>query len=184
MNIVTIIKESLYAVQYDKDKIYESEFEKVIDSWQDAIFLEEFFELHKDDLYSGFWGDISIEDAILRTREEAIKLEEKIIDIAEIGKTDRFQTLSTLFQPLYNNPTKTEPFEKNKVKGHHQPSWLRIYALRIDQNCFLITGGAIKLTPNMNERDHLLQELEKLKMVKNYICDEDNFDDADFFEMI
>ena len=42
----------------------------------------------------------------------------------------------------------------------------------------------IKLTPNMNERDHLLQELEKLERVKNYICDEDNFDDTDFFEMI
>lgn len=47
---------------------------------------------------------------------------------------------------------------------------------------FIVTGGAIKLTETMNEREHLLNELDKLKRVKQFliengIIDNDSIDD-------
>ncbi len=88
-----------------------------------------------------------------------------------------------MFKPLYNNTTKIDSFEKNKVKGTNKPSWLRMYAIRIETNLFVITGGAIKLTATMNERDHLLQELHKLDYVKKFFQDDGNADDFEIFQL-
>ncbi len=183
MDIIEIVYESLYSVKYEESQEAESEFERVLDNMKDALYLEEFFEENIGDLQSGFWGEISVEEAVLRTRDEAIRLEKEIIEIAKKGKIDRYETLSTLFKPLKNNPTKIEKFEKNKVTGDKPKSWIRIYAIRIESNLFLITGGAIKLTPNMNDREHLIQELKKLSMVRSYLLDDENYEDIEFFEL-
>jgi hypothetical protein len=49
---------------------------------------------------------------------------------------------------------------------------LRIYAIKIESNCFLITGGAIKLTHTMQEHPDTLLELKKLNKVKNFLINE------------
>ena len=73
--------------------------------------------------------------------------------------------MSTFFEPLSKNKI-VKDYEKDKAKGILNPSWLRIYAIRIDANYFLITGGAIKLTRTMNDRDHLLEELQKIEYTR------------------
>ncbi|MEO1517714.1 MAG: hypothetical protein AAFV95_22015 [Bacteroidota bacterium] len=148
------------------------------------MYLEEFFEQHKSDLQSDFWGNVSVEEAVIRTRKEAITLEKRLIDIAELGKRDRYESLSNIFKPLVNNPLTTEQFERTKAKGNLKPSWLRIYAIRADLNLFVVSGGAIKLTPTMNEREHLLLEIQKLNATRTYLFDEENYDSSSFFELI
>lgn len=70
----------------------------------------------------------------------------------------------------------------NKAKGLNKPSWLRIYAIRLDANLFVVSGGAIKLTETMNERAHLIQELRKLELTKAYLLDEEQAD-LEIFEL-
>lgn len=63
---------------------------------------------------------------------------------------------------------------REKAKGKRQSShnsWLRIYAIKLDKGIYLITGGAIKLTHLMSEREHTLNELKKMEMVRNYLLD-------------
>jgi len=43
-----------------------------------------------------------------------------------------------------------------------------LYAIRLAENCYLVTGGAIKLTPDM-KRDHLEYELKKLEHAKQFL---------------
>ena len=62
----------------------------------------------------------------------------------------------------------TEGFGRS-ISGHS--SWLRLYALKQDDNIYLITGGAIKLTRQMSERPHTLNELKKLESVRNHLLD-------------
>ena len=50
-------------------------------------------------------------------------------------------------------------------------SWLRIYAIKLGQGTYLVTGGAIKLTHLMADREHTLNELRKMEMVGNYLLD-------------
>ncbi len=174
--LVEIVDESLYALHYSDEG--KDELSRLIDSWTDPLWLQRFFEEHKIDLLSGFWQGMSVKQAIIITRKEAIRLRKTLIAYAKRGKIERTETLSTIFKPLYNNPTRIEAFEKNKAVGGQKKSWLRIYAIRIERNLFIITGGAIKLTPTMNEREHLLIELQKLEEAKVFLSDDEN---ADYF---
>ena len=166
-----IIEDSLYAIKYKDTE--DNEFSQLFEDWSDIEFLESFFEEHKQDLQSGFYKDILIEDAIEQTLVEAEGLEQLIKEIAEKGKSDNYQNLQTLFKPLNNKDEYPIPsYQKTKASGSARNSWLRMYAIRLEANTFVITGGAIKLTKTMNERTHLLKELEKLKSVKQALIEE------------
>jgi hypothetical protein len=43
-----------------------------------------------------------------------------------------------------------------------------LYAIRLAENCYLVTGGAIKLTLDM-KREHLQNELKKLEQAKLFL---------------
>lgn len=168
IDIFAVIKDSLYSVQYEDEVLHE--FEKYFDLWNDPIYLYEFFEEHLEDLERDFWKGVTINEAIIRTRKDANLLESKLIEIAETGKIERLENLSTIFEPLSKGVMGA--YEKDKAKGLRQNSWIRIYAIRIEANLFVVCGGAIKLTRNMNEREHLLIELDKLEFTRNYLMDE------------
>jgi hypothetical protein len=180
ISIFAIVDGSLYAVRYKNED--ENEFKRIFDLWNDPEYLENFFFDNIKDLQNGFLGDISVEEAILRTRKYAKALESKLIEIAEKGKTSKFETLSTLFKPLMNYTIGNELLAKNKAYGVESKSWLRIYAIRVDTNIFVVSGGAIKLTQTMNERKHLIDELKKLEATRKYLQDTDN-DDLEFLEL-
>lgn len=183
--VQTIIEDSLYAIKYKGTE--DNEFSRLFEDWSDIEFLESFFEKHEQDLQSGFYKDILIENAVEQTLIEADGLEQLIKKIAEKGKSDDYQNLQTLFKPLNNRDEYPIPnYQKTKVYGSVRNSWLRIYAIRLEANTFVITGGAIKLTKTMNERAHLLEELEKLKSVKQALIEEGIIDSdglMEFFEI-
>lgn len=58
---------------------------------------------------------------------------------------------------------------------------LRIYAIKLDPGIYVITGGAIKLTRTMQEREHTLVELAKMERVRRYML-ENNIVDMDSFQ--
>lgn len=173
-SIFELIDQSLYSVWFDAEGTHE--FSRLFKHWNDVEYLEGFFEHHQNDLKSEFWQGVSIEEAIWKTIQDARKLESRLIQIAKQGKHSKYDTLSSFFKPLANSTQRIESFEKNKAKGLERPSWLRIYAIRLDANLFVVSGGGIKLTPTMNECEHLRQELQKLDIVKTYLRDEDNLD--------
>ena len=71
--------------------------------------------------------------------------------------------------------------EKARIKDRNQhASWLRIYAIKLEPGCYIITGGAIKLTRTMQERTHTLEELNKMEAVRNFLI-EGRVIDADGF---
>jgi hypothetical protein len=57
-----------------------------------------------------------------------------------------------------------------KSKARIRKGWLRLYAIRLAENCYLVTGGAIKLTQDM-KRAHLQDELKKLELAKQFLRD-------------
>ena len=62
--------------------------------------------------------------------------------------------------------------------------WLRLYAIRFQRNSYLVTGGAIKLTRTMKEREHTLEELRKLENVRNFLLSEGAYDIDGFYDLI
>jgi hypothetical protein len=88
--------------------------------------------------------------------------------------------LSIVFQPLRNLDYTQKELQQVKAKTQIQRKWLRIYAIKIGPNTFIVTGGAIKLVGTMDERTHLLKEKQKLDDIKYYLKEEGILDQDDF----
>ncbi|MTI20770.1 hypothetical protein E1176_07035 [Fulvivirga sp. RKSG066] len=171
-SIFELLKDRLWAVRYEGDSTHI--FKQLKENWSDASWLQTFFDKHQSDLQSGFFGDIEVDDAAFETIFEADELFEAI-EVAE-GKD-----LDDLFEPLDDREFRIKDFQKQKAKGEEHKSWLRIYAVRF-MDGYIITGGAIKLTKTMQEREHTSLELKKLSVVRDALRMnevDDKFEDLD-----
>lgn len=133
----------------------------------DPLFLRSFFSENRKDLITCF-HNMELEDAIYDTLADAASLISLILN----GTSDN--ELNKLFRPLENSRIHEMLLSREKAKGKRisgHPSWLRLYALKLDDDIYLITGGAIKLTRKMSERPHTVNELRKMETVHNYLLE-------------
>ncbi len=178
MEIVDIFAPYLYAIRYNKEGT--DEFENIFDLWTDVEYLEDFFQNNFNDLMYGYYKVNTVEEAVFRTRSQAESLENKLRELSTVtSELIVRETLDTLFKPLDYNQIKLA-FPRSKAYGIPKPSWLRVYAIKLENNKYLVTGGTIKLTKNMDDRGHTKKELAKLNMVldflkENGVCDTDGF---------
>jgi hypothetical protein len=166
----------LWAVRYDgaEDNVLVTIFEQ----WNDVQWLREFFKANIDDLVS-YFKITDVNDAIYDTLDDSDRLECLILDISPEADLDK------LFRPLENSRIDERLLSKEKARIKNRPyhaSWLRVYAIKLEPGKYIVTGGAIKLTATMQERNHTLQELinmEKVRqfLIENHVIDEDAFVD-------
>lgn len=165
MKIVPIFAETLYAFQYTKDG--PDEFKRLFNEWNDAELLEDFFQKNKDDLT--FFDNISVEQAVIETRQDARRFEKHI---EKLAKEEESPNLDSMFIEL-EKQNRIIALGKQKAYGTRRPnSWLRIYAIKVQPNCYVVTGGAIKLKLKMLEREHTAIELKKLERARDYLQEE------------
>lgn len=160
----------LWAVRYDKER--QNCFDELFDRWYDMQWLKSFFTDNLSDL-SAYFHITDVYKAIMETIEDASTLECLMLDISPDAN------LNTLFRHLENNRFSEMTLGKEKARGksvNKHSSWLRIYAIKIEDGIYVVTGGAIKLTATMSERTHTLAELAKMEMVRNYFIDNGVFD--------
>lgn len=160
----------LWAVRYDKEG--QNCFDELFDRWYDMQWLRSFFTDNLSDL-SAYFHITDVYKAIMETIDDASTLECLMLDISPDAN------LNTLFRHLENNRFSEMTLGKEKAKGksvNKHASWLRIYAIKIEDGIYVVTGGAIKLTATMSERTHTLAELAKMEMVRNYFIDNGVFD--------
>lgn len=176
--IFAIVKNKLLSVQFESKDC--DEFTLAFRNWNNTEYLEEFFENNKKDLQSGFYGTITIEEAIFKTIEEAEYFEHTVRKIAKIGTFENGDSLQDLvFNQLHKND-QNFTLQESKAYGTNDKSWLRLYAVRISPDCFVVSGSAIKLTETMNERNHTAIELDKLKITAAYLKENGLLEQDDF----
>ena len=170
MEIITIFDPYLFSMKYEDEAV--DELERLFDNWADIEMLEEFFKSNENDL---IYFNLSIDEAIVETGKEAKAFRKKMLNLLKEDNPE----LDNLFQNL--DDYETGIFELSKQKSKRR--WLRLYAIRIDRNSYLITGRAIKLTLKMDQRSHTQIELDKLERCKSFLRDNDVFDYDSFKEM-
>lgn len=165
MKFVSINGERIWSVIYDGETV--DALTQLFRNWNDLDFLEEFFVKNSDDLAS-YFRITDIDLAIYDTLEDANELRCMILDISPDADIDR------MFRHLENSRIAEMLLGREKAKGRRKlhDSWLRIYALKLERNIYLITGGAIKLTRTMEERTHTLSELKKMEQVRNFLIEQ------------
>lgn len=168
--------EHLWAVRYDDclDNVLDS----ILGQWNDVAWLRNFFKQNTEDLAS-YFKITDVNQAIYDTIEDSERLQCLIMDISPDADLDK------IFRPLENYRTSEMLLGKEKARLHNTPrhaSWLRIYAIKLEPGIYIITGGAIKLTRTMQEREHTLVELARMEKVRRFlinndIADKDSFKD-------
>ena len=172
MKIVAIFADKLFAVHYSNQK--DNELKRILKSWSTPIFLVDFvINNSKDTIH--FDRDELIECLI----DDVNALEDIINNCA---KNDGITDFDNFFKPLNNNEYREIILSERKGRQN----FLRLYAIKIDKNCYLITGGAIKFpnVHNMRDRPHLQEELNKLNRCKTFLKHNNIFDKDSFFELI
>lgn len=166
MKIVSIFEGSLFAICYGDGTI--NEFDRLMDLWTNVEYLREFAIKNKV---------VDVAQFVENRLAEADKLQDTLDDIM-----NNLDPLEQYFMPLHNNETgfKILSFQKGKLPKNK----LRIYAIKIDESCFLITGGAIKMSLEMKHHEDTREELKKLNIAKQYLEVNDVFNDDSFFELL
>lgn len=157
--------EHLWAVRYDGclDNILDT----ILNQWNDVSWLRSFFKDNITDLAS-YFKITDVNQAIYDTIEDSERLQCLIMDINPNADLDK------IFRPLENNRISEMILGKEKARlrdTQRHASWLRIYAIKIEPGIYVITGGAIKLTRTMQEREHTLIELARMEKVRRYMID-------------
>ncbi|MBQ2075423.1 MAG: hypothetical protein II462_05645 [Muribaculaceae bacterium] len=170
-------KDHLWAVR-DMAKP-KNELALLFDTWNDMEYLMQFFIDNFSDLKDRFHIE-RISDAIEDTLDDAEQLERLILDIPFTDNLDE------LFEPLGTMDMSVRELAREKARnwdrsGH--ASWLRIYAIRLEENVFVITGGAIKLTRTMQERPHTKEQLDKLNSCRQFLISNGVFDADSFIDL-
>ena len=163
MEIVAIFGKRLFAFKYPNET--KDEFSRLFDLWNDNEYLEEFFETHISDLQSGYWYNTSVVEAVFDTIKYAQQFEDVLYELSENNEESQIDGLESMFRPLFNSSHQFWTFNKSKARDN----WLRLYALRIERDIYIITGGANKLTQKMQDRRHTSEELSKLEKCRSYL---------------
>lgn len=179
MQFVRIIKgyDHLWAVK-EPDKEYD-ELTALFEKWNDADFLLDFFMDNLEDL-TEYFHIKKVSQAIQDTFDDADELEELILEFPYT------EDLDSLFKPLDITDTRSTELTRQKARNWNRDrhaSWLRVYAIRLEPNVYVVTGGAIKLTHLMQDREHTKLELQKLNKCKAYLKANGVFDSNSFIDL-
>lgn len=148
--------------------------------WNNANYLLDFFLDNLDDL-QGFFHVEKVSAAIKDTMEDADVLERLILDFPYSEQLDG------LFHPLSLADNRVHELTREKARNwdrKRHASWLRVYAIRVEPNVYIITGGAIKLTAKMQDREHTQRELDKLNACRDFLQVNGIFDQDSFIDYI
>jgi hypothetical protein len=165
MKIVSIFAANLYAFHYKDER--DNEFARLMELWTDVEYLRNFAKLH------GIAESNRFVTEILSNAEE--------IDDFLYNLDAQLDSFGRYFEPLQlSEYTKVLSFQKGKIKKNQ----LRIYAIKIDENCFVITGGAIKMSQTMQGHPLTAIELKKLNEARAFLESQGVFDADSFYEII
>lgn len=165
MKIVAILADRLFALHCENE--VDNEMDRLLELWTDPNHLQAYAKRnHVQDIY-GFI------DNVLENAEELDDL------LAEIENDE--EPFGRYFQPLQRSEyARVLSFQKGKIRNNY----LRLYALRNDDDCYLITGGAIEMRQKMSDHPDTAKELAKLQNARSYLNQNGVFDQDSFLELI
>lgn len=170
MKIVDIFAYKLFSFHFEGESM--SELRKIMMQWNDMSYIYGFLKNHVRDLPK---------NQSLQSFAKKIVRDAKIIDetLERISNSDN-EHLSQFFKPLNNEEYVFRVLSKEKARE----SYLRIYAIKISDDCYVVTGGAIKLTFKMKEREHTQNELNRLDRCRDFLKGNKIYDEESFFEFL
>lgn len=154
---------------YETPESYETELDKIQDQLQDPFYVRQFIKSSQSGWKTGNFKNDSLNFLAGETLDEAADLFDKLDIITESSQSgncfdilfdeNNFKELSK--KERYNDPG------RRKMYTYEHNSLLRLYGVRLNNNCIIITGAGLKLVDSMQDCEALQLELDKM----NYLID-------------
>ena len=176
MEIEEIYKPYIYSIKYD-DQEY-CEFDRLFDAWNDMTEVVDFMRSHQEYLNNPIWGQTyTPESAARKVRDEANELDDLFYRLSENTSDGEQPDYDSHFKYL-DGKYQVYEYIPMKSYGTGKPSFLRMYAIKLKNNLYVITGGGIKLADTIQNspdlQKHVLQNIDKVRtwLIQNGIIDE------------
>ncbi len=170
MKIVSIFDDQLFAFHFKGELM--NELQRLLTLWNDTEYLYEFLKGNKSDLPIG----LPINTLVFQLIDNANDIDDTLLEISRNPK----KKLEDFFKPLDNQ----EYHIVNLSKQKGRKKYLRLYAIKIDNNCFILTGGAIKFHHLNKNRLHTKNEMQKIEWCRDYLKENGVFDSESFYEFL
>lgn len=183
MEIYKIYEPYLYSIKYDDQEL--NEYDRLLDLWSDVSYVFSFLNDNKELLQHPVWHNYSaLQTATQRVLDEALLLERRVIAAAQNADNNTLPDFDSLFKYLNGEFAELAVHVPMKAYGSQQsPSFLRMYAIKFEPNCYLVTGGGIKLAGKISDspdlRNHVIQNINKVRnfLNDNYIDSSNDLND-------
>lgn len=161
MDIVSIYPDYLFAVKFDDNDC--NEYDASFSLWRDLDYLVHFFDKNKHLVDTEFWWkslpSTDSEDLAMSVVEESFDFERRIEEIARNTGSGILPDFDEFFQELGGQYKFLREHVPHKSYGTASPSMLRLYAIRVSANCYVVVHGGIKLTRQIQDTPQLKKEL-------------------------
>ncbi len=164
MEIREIYQDCLYSIKFDETDT--DEYSRVLALWKDLDYLVDFFKVNAKEVDKPFWREVGLNPktpiaSAERVASEAIALAAHIHALARNAKDDNIPDFEDFFHPLGGKYSYVRELEPHKSYGTFKPSLLRLYAIRLDRNIYLIVFGGIKLGSTIQNSPGLKEQVFK-----------------------
>lgn len=181
MEIIAIFPPYIYSIKYDDKE--DNEYDRLFDKWNDLTSVLDFLMQHKEMLKASVWKKVSEPELAARqVLDEAEALELLFTELNSHTTNGEEPDFDSHFQYLDGKYKFELEYEPMKSYGDCRPSLLRMYAIKMDRNTYLITGGGIKLGATIQDspdlQDHVIQNIDKVRewLKANGIMDADDME--------
>jgi hypothetical protein len=158
------------------------ELHKLRSLWTDAGYLADFFDDNKNYFRDPYWKGITAEKFALDVRNSAPCIFKELIDLHKTGRLDEiFERLGDRGKVKKVNNLVNVKAKFGYITGKIA---FRMYAIKLEYGCYLITGGAIKIVSSMEDAPNTNVEIAKLNAVNSKLQTGGVFDDASFVDFM
>ncbi|MDE5796445.1 MAG: hypothetical protein K2H75_04990 [Muribaculaceae bacterium] len=166
MEIVKIYVPNLYAIRYDGDKL--NIYKLVYECLTDADYLQQFFDTFKDRISTHIVSSLGYpreetEEYISEVHDRMIDIVEEIREVCLDIRDGKAKDFGTMFEPHSRQDIRqlpvgggsstkyALPYLPVKCWGSgRKPSLVRIYAIELALDCYIIIYGGIKIDLDTN----------------------------------
>lgn len=180
--------EGLHSVRYELGRA--DEFEKLFEDWSDANTVTSYLLFNKQYLHDEYFDNLTDEDLIKRIDELAIQIAEEAEAIEKyfLKLEQEFQngnnSLDDVFEPLSRDIPNEQAMRDSKGKVDVTYPILRIYGIRVSAKTYIITGGAIKITKEMDKHPDTKEQLRRFELVKQFLSDNNIHTEQDIYKLL
>jgi hypothetical protein len=147
------------------------------DCWSDTSYISEFVLQNQNHLRDPFWAGFTIDKIIDKILDERDFLDNELAAVVAGAPNPGDRTLKDIFRKLHDNiySLRFDDDDLRKAKANVRYPIIRIYAIELEDETFVVTGGTLKLTKTM-EGENFDNELKKLERVKKFLKDNNIID--------